>query len=325
MRVRRFSLMAMVTAAAWVRGEPAAAIIYDTDMGPDYDDVGALAVLHALADAGEAKLLGTVSCNRNATSVPCIEVINAYYGRWYLPVGCVHNDGVDKDAWHKNKWTTYLASTYPHRYAVSMDAPDAVAVYRRLLSAAPDASVTVVTVGFLTNLKNLLRSPPDAISPLDGKTLVKGKVKRLVSMAGKFPQGREWNIHMDAKASQVVFSEWPTPIVFSGWEIGSQILTGKRLIALPTKNSPVKDAFALAMKEGDFNGRMSWDETAALVAVKGSEPYFGEERGRIAVADDGSNTWQPDPAGPHSRLLPKMAWGELSTVIEDLMMHLPQR
>ena len=27
-------------------------VIFDTDMGPDYDDVGAMAVLHAYADSG---------------------------------------------------------------------------------------------------------------------------------------------------------------------------------------------------------------------------------------------------------------------------------
>ena len=40
-------------------------------------------------------------------------------------------------------------------------APDATDVYRRVLSAQPDGSVTVCTVGFLTNLRRLLQSPPD--------------------------------------------------------------------------------------------------------------------------------------------------------------------
>ncbi|MDQ6762361.1 MAG: nucleoside hydrolase, partial [Bacteroidota bacterium] len=30
-------------------------IIFDTDIAPDYDDVGAMALLHAFADMGEAK------------------------------------------------------------------------------------------------------------------------------------------------------------------------------------------------------------------------------------------------------------------------------
>ena len=38
-------------------------VIFDTDMGPDFDDVGAIAVLHALADGGECEILATLSCN----------------------------------------------------------------------------------------------------------------------------------------------------------------------------------------------------------------------------------------------------------------------
>jgi hypothetical protein len=31
-------------------------VIFDTDMGPDYDDVGAIALLHAFADSGKASM-----------------------------------------------------------------------------------------------------------------------------------------------------------------------------------------------------------------------------------------------------------------------------
>ena len=31
-------------------------IIFDSDLGPDYDDVGALAFLHAMADSGKAEI-----------------------------------------------------------------------------------------------------------------------------------------------------------------------------------------------------------------------------------------------------------------------------
>ena len=39
-------------------------IIFDTDLGPDYDDVGALAFLHAMADSGKAEILATVASNK---------------------------------------------------------------------------------------------------------------------------------------------------------------------------------------------------------------------------------------------------------------------
>ena len=69
-------------------------VIFDTDMQTDFDDVGALACLHALADAGECEILATVSSTRGNASVAAIEVINGYYGRPWLPVGSVKGLGV---------------------------------------------------------------------------------------------------------------------------------------------------------------------------------------------------------------------------------------
>ena len=43
-------------------------VILDTDMISDYDDMGALACLHALADAGECEILATVSSTRGNAS-----------------------------------------------------------------------------------------------------------------------------------------------------------------------------------------------------------------------------------------------------------------
>ena len=36
-------------------------LILDTDLGPDYDDVGAMAVMHALADSGYVDILATIN------------------------------------------------------------------------------------------------------------------------------------------------------------------------------------------------------------------------------------------------------------------------
>ena len=49
-------------------------IIFDTDIAPDYDDVGAMALLHAFADKGEAKILATISSNAFETTAPTLSV-----------------------------------------------------------------------------------------------------------------------------------------------------------------------------------------------------------------------------------------------------------
>lgn len=300
-------------------------LILDTDLGPDFDDVGAMTVMHALADSGWVDILATVSSNRHEMVVPCIEVLNTYFGRPDLPVGGPKGAGAPElTTWHKEKWTEYLPAHYPHKTQKTSDAPDAVGVYRKLLSKAADQSVTICTVGFFTNLGNLLLSEGDSYSPLTGKELVAQKVKRLVSMAAGFPEGREFNVHCDAPASKVVLEQWPTEIIFSGFEIGEKILTGTSVIRMPVENSPVKDTYRLCLAEGDHDGRMSWDQTAVLVAIKGYEPYYSVERGTVGLVDDqGSNNWTPSATGKHLRLIEKMPVPEVTAIIENYMKHQP--
>ena len=194
--------MAAAACAACAPKEPPVSLIFDTDMAPDYDDVGALAVLHALADSGEARILATVSSNRLETTVPCIDVINTYFGREKIPLGAPKGEAVSQDTWHKGlRWPSELPARFPHRTGSASQAEDAVAVYRRALAGEPDTSVVVVTVGFFTNLRDLLLSGPDSLSELTGRELVERKVKRLVSMAGHFPEGLEFNVMMDAPAA----------------------------------------------------------------------------------------------------------------------------
>jgi len=320
------SLLCLFGISCKKQAEPPVSIIFDTDMGPDYDDVGALTLLHAMADSGEVNILATVSSNKYTNSAPCIEIINRYFGRPDIPLGAPRV-GVDvveqRFAGRDDYWAVTLPKNYPHDTKRTEDAPNAVSVYRHILSNRPDTSVNIITTGFFTNLAALLQSPPDAYSDLDGTALVKKKVKRLISMAGSFPQGREFNVCTDSTASVIVFTQWPTPITLSGFEIGVEILTGKRLVASDIANSPVKDVFAMGLSV-DVDGRMSWDETAALVGVRGCRDYFDTVKGRMIVDPSGSNTWEDDPNGSMEHLIWKMPKEKLARIIEDMMMHQPK-
>jgi inosine-uridine nucleoside N-ribohydrolase len=298
-------------------------IIFDTDLGPDYDDVGALAFLHAMADSGKVEILATISSNKHGLVAPSIEVINTYFNRQNLEIGAPKSEGVNLGS--SQHWADSIVAKYPHKIQSTSEVPDAVSVYRKILNAQPDKSVTIVTVGFLTNLNNLLKSQPDSINPLSGKELVSKKVKRLVSMAGRFPEGREFNIFMDSAASKYVYENWPGEIIFTGFEIGWEIRTGLRLISSDIKNSPVKDVFRISIPLADEDklGRMSWDETAALIGVYGTEGFFDTKRGTIIINKDGSNRWQDDPAGKHQCVIQKMAVSDMAKFIEDRMIHVP--
>jgi len=303
-----------------------ARIILDTDLGSDCDDAGALAVLHALADAGEAEILACVySSGINRYGPGCIAAINAWYGRPDVPIGAAVASELGDP---RNDFLEAIATNtalYGHTVVTRDDVPDLVAVYRRALAAAPDGSVQIVSIGHTKGLYDLLHSPADAASPLAGIELIRRKVKTWVAMGGWFPHELEpgWNFGQNgaARYSRDVVVNWPTPIIFSGFEIGEVIKTGRSLLATPPEN-PVREAYRLWGNALE-NKRPSWDQTSVLYAVRGAGDYWTLRRGRCEVEDSGRTVWRDDPDGPHAYLVEKMAPAAMAEIIDELMGRLP--
>ncbi|SEK17938.1 Inosine-uridine nucleoside N-ribohydrolase [Parapedobacter koreensis] len=301
-------------------------IIFDTDMGPDYDDVGAIAVLHALADSGECEILATVASAGHATIAPTIELFNRYFGRPELPIGIPADDAPDYTA--KNNWNELILKQYAPDL-INRTYPGAVNVYRKVLAAQPDNSVVIVTVGFLSNISDLLASPPDAYSALTGMELVKAKVKQWVAMAGNLPEGKEFNVVEDAQAAYDAVSQWPKPLLISGFEIGSKIFTGGALNEKGDKAGPVAAAYAYNLKTYEDEAktsRPSWDQTTVLAAVRNPEDYFYVNGpGQFVVDNNGFNTWNPLANKEHYFLTHKYPYAHIEAVIETLMLHVPEK
>ncbi len=299
-------------------------VIFDTDMGPDYDDAGAITLLHAFADKGEAKILATIASTRYQSVAGVLDVFNTYFKRPNIPIGVPKNTSA-LDLRDFQHWTDTLLANYPHKIKSNDQAPDAVALYRKILASQPDRSVTIITVGFLTNLAALFTSAADQYSPLTGKALILKKVKQLVCMAGKFPAGKEFNVEKDAAASKLVFENWNTPILFSGFEIGTVIKTGLPLVNNDKiVHSPVKDVFRISLPQSkqDSAGRMSWDETAVLIAIRGYKTWYRVQEGKIKIAPDGSNRWDNNGKGQFY-LIEKEPPLVVQGIIDTLMMHEP--
>ena len=307
-------------------GKKQVPVIFDTDMGPDYDDVGAIAMLHAMADKNECRILATMASNKHKYVASTLSVLNTYFNRPGIPIGVVRGNAVDMGA--TQKWDSLIVARYPHTVMSNEAALDATVLYRKILAAQPDNSVTIITVGFLTNMANLLQSKPDKYSSLAGKALIQKKVKLMVSMAGCFdkamPQFKEFNVVKDSVASKIAFDNWPTPIIFSGFEIGAKIFTGLPIVNSSIMHSPVKDVFSLSipLDPNDKNGRMSWDETAVLVAVRGYQPYFNVVKGKIVCYSNGSTGWDSEGKRDYY-LVPKMPIPEMEKILNDLIMHQP--
>ena len=138
-------------------------VIFDSDMGPDYDDVGAITLLHAFADSGYVKILATTASTKYEGVAAVFNVLNTYFKKPNILIGVPKWNALElKDNQH---WTDSLLQNYPHKIKKNDEVLNATEVYRRSLASQADKSVTIITVGFLTNLADLLRSPASRDCP----------------------------------------------------------------------------------------------------------------------------------------------------------------
>lgn len=315
-------------------------IIFDTDMDLDCDDAGALAVLHALMDFSEAKILGVIVDVPFEASAKCVMIINNYYNRPEIPVGLLEDTDIEKGkkyqlyrtvkrqiAKGRDYYTEAIVEQFSSDITGSQKIWESVNLYRSLLSNSEDHSVIIVAVGLLTALKALLDSPPDDLSPLNGINLVKLKVKKLVTMGiGSFPSAQEeFNWLMDWESARFVISHWPTDLVVQS--NGTEFLTGNKLSIRTPESNPVRKIYETYLK-GTRKGNFSWDLITALYGVRGSEPYLEEKKGHriILEAEQGKNHWIPDVNNEfnHSFLVIKPPKIKLKKTLEDLITKPPK-
>ena len=296
-------------------------IIFDTDFAGDVDDVGALAILHAMADAGEVEILGVMISTGEHYAPRAVDTVNTYYGRPDIPISATWAPAVSIDS----NYTADLALDFPNDLQA---APNAVDLYRQILAERPDNSVTIVSVGFLTNLQGLLASEADEHSDLGGPELIAAKVDKLVTMGGHYPDsaahpdGREYNFELDAEATNMVVPDWPTPIVFSGFEIGEDIITGAILTKETPADNPVRVAYEIYTNGA---GRSSWDLTAVHFAVRGlSDVWELSGPGNNVVFPDGRNEWDPTTDNQQYYLLNTLPKAQVEDLLDELLIQPPQ-
>lgn len=290
-------------------------IILDTDIDSDVDDVGALAMLHTLADHGRVEILGVIVTSDDRYAPSCTDAINHFFYRPEIPIGV--EKGIPLQ--HISKYTKEIAEGYPKRIQTYEEAVDATSLYRQLLAEAADKSITLISIGHLTNLAHLLKSGPDTISNLSGIDLVRQKVKLWSCMGGMYPEGKEANFYRPDPASTVYSVEnWPGEVVFGGWELGGEIITGGLFLQQylePT--NPVSQAYKLY---NNFSGRQSWDQASILYAVSPENNYWElVGNGHCRVNPDGSNIWVTGEPGKQAYLKKKADPREVAKIIDALM------
>lgn len=281
-------LLAMATAAA----PPPLPVIFDTDMGNDVDDALALAMLHALESRGEVKLLAVTLTKDNPWAARYVSAVNAFYGRPRIPVGAVRGGAAREDGNYVRQ--VVERGPWPHQTKFE----DAVALLERVLGSQPDGSVTVIQVGFSTNLARLIEQP-------GGARLAAQKVRLLSLMAGDFEgRGPEYNVKEDIPSARTLAASWPGPMVWSGFEVGRTIKFPAASIGRDfawASRHPVVEGYKAYMKFP--YDRETWDLTSVLYAVRPDAGYFSlSEPGQVDVDEKGFTHFRPSPAGRHRYL-----------------------
>jgi hypothetical protein len=286
--------VAVLTALRPAGGAPSGAVplIVDTDIFSDADDVGALATAFGLQLKGEAKVIAIGVNTRTSrpavaeNSWKCAAAVAQFYNSGDIPLGSdTPNDGTATN-------TPDFVGPCSTRAAPSTPTPDtAVNVFRRALTGQADGSVVMVSIGYCENLSALLNSPADSISPLNGRDLVARKVSTLVIMAGGYPsRNGETNLIGNPAAAQDVSNNWPTKIVWSGYEVGDAVHTGQTISGTHPSTSPVRIAYEAFV--GPNNWIYSYDLTAIYHAIRPADSLLTEVGPGTNVIDDtGGNTF----------------------------------
>jgi hypothetical protein len=320
-----FVLLVFFTASAVCSQEK---IIFDTDFGGDADDLGALVMLHNFHSKGECELLGIASWSTEKYVIPAMDAVNRFYNNPDIPMGIRSKNSHFSD-WNYNK---PIADALPHKLT-NQDVLPAVELYRKLLSAEDNKSVTIVTVGPLKNIMDLIQSEGDDYSPLNGKELIEKKVKEFVIMGGHFPQGEnEWNFNGDMPGvTRFVLKNLTVPVVFSGFEIGVAIKTGAVFENLE-KTHPLYIGFkhfsqnASWMKDrykGKILDNSTFDQSAVLYAVRGGVGKYWEkvDNGYCVAKENGDNYWVEGDKYHHAYLVLKENPEKMARLIESIMLN----
>ena len=181
-------------------------------------------------------------------------------------------------------------------------------MYEQVLSGQPDHSVTIISVGFLNNLYDLLVEEPE---------LVAQKVDKLVLMGGVYYDEFNFVRHDLVDQTQYVLENWPTPVIVS--QEGVYIKTGAALEDTPEDN-PVRQAY-YEWFDNSFQDRSSWDQVAVLYSVRGSSEYFEAVDTGFGQLSNGYQ-WKMEP-GYRMYLEHKLSTSEMAKIIEALIIQPP--
>lgn len=297
-------------------------VIFDSDYGPDVDDLVAHCLLNAFVQDGTAQVIANLCCISNAQAAASMSSCDTWHGNLNVPIGYNQTTSLFPLGYlNDGPWALDIYAnsvTFPRQESAS-SVGEAVAVARAALAASPDNSVRWIIVGMMSNLHHVLLSPADPIDPRTGLQLVAAKVESVWQMGGR-ESGGEFNLRFDKAASNYCADNCPVPIYWNQASVGGSIFTGKW-----TGSEHDGHILKYGMIEyenvpgSDGGGRQSWDPMTVFAALREDEGGFSFASGTMTVElSDGSNTWTPG-AGPHYNVTKTLNDSDYETAIEALL------
>lgn len=272
-------------------------VIFDTDIGPDVDDVVALGMLHGYQTNGQVEI-GAVTVSRNSPKgAEYSDAVNTFYGRPDIPIG-IYRGGTDKP-YDENRSFLTRASSWDSDVA-NDSILDGYRVIREILAdnAGSGRKILIVVTGFAGTASAVINSGGDDISPKSGLDLINENDTVLVYAAGSMSGTRkEFNIVNDISSAQNLFANWPGPMVVSPFEIGDQIFYPYASIQNDfnwVDRHPVREAYEHRdldwhQDAPPYYNMRSWDLTAVLQAIEPSADYFFVKND-VALSINGDGT-----------------------------------
>jgi len=270
-------------------------LLVSNDWGGDLDGAFALAMLGHWQTLGLCELVGCLAETNLRDSDKLIDAILSFYGISSVPIGKAAGSTATPLLFGLDN----LINACPQLNGVY---GEAVAVARQALADAEDGSVTILTMGKLTNLANVFASEADygGDGLGTGLSLITAKVARILIGGGvigeEYTEQYETNLDYDPEAAQAVLAACPAaiPVIFVGEDCGSPYGgDGEIILPDPSQWSTTNPLRYMSQGAYDFlaHGEYTWesyDSVRVFYAVFGLGDFLElSAAGTASVSNDG--------------------------------------
>lgn len=265
-------------------------VILDNDSAVDIDNAYQIQQFIRMGQLGYFNLVGYINSDSTTYGVVCSDIQFRYGG--FAPTIGAYQLGDAQSVDDVN------CGAYASEFKAGIDRTDYTddtTVYRSLLSAAPNGSITLVVAASAVSLYQLMTT---AGSP-SGISLLTDKVAKVIWVAGIYSTGCEYNFGCQTASAPIayattanyVLANWPTsvPIEFVGIEQGDSVIIGQSKYATNiVSGSPF--AYMTYDERPDWDGLGNW-----RTFLPSNFTVTGSNGNNVVNSTTGVNTWSSSP------------------------------